>query len=1103
MDHDSSNKRPDTAVKAETKPPLDQVLRSPDRRKRSLQVKVKDRDKTETLDTGQHNSVQEKTSSPDIVNSFHGNAQSLKQSVIENTRDDTKSIAIPTSNIQEKRRRFISWTSSSTSSDSDDSVSIRIGHRERMLPSPLSCSPPVTNCDTGPAGQKDSKYPWRRARNENRDSLHVRSVSEPARNTQPADQIGPGSLPKKSVSVTSLPQAESIKLKPLKSTLEAVKEETQEDKSTANTVKKSIPSPLQSPVKQGKKFFENKTLTSPPPRRKTSSPPPLEPVAAKSNETNTASDRNDMSQSSDKHHLDCTSNNEVKKQEQTCQKDKRKPTKAERTASNAQYVVPKQEDIFFAAADPDLFGLSMPTVKNMVANLNNRLEVIATEHPAIVQTTSPTEFGITFVKKGSDLTNNNNNNMANLEEKIIIVDEFSSDEECSDIGNEAPTKINTEGPSLSTEVDSSSVTPEIPLSSQVHPEGPSLCSPSMSPSLTSPVSYSERSLSPKFGDRKVRFADPPESSVIEIEPSERRRRRVVPERRREDKYPEFYQKQQLPEDVEKEGNESDDKPAVNIDQSSVTVEVPEVPEVTVTPDPVEVSTNKMETAPEEKVMLDDLDNTYVKMNIPELAFKTCSVKELADRLDKIERENELSNLKLRSLRITREEGDKPLVAMDITGRTYSITKMPVTPKTTVTHISETPVITKQKYSMSMEAMPSQVYVTTPSVTVSNLQLLSQPQPVTVAPSSPREPVSVTAKAPPSFYANVPTSVHPRSTPSPSISVPSISQPNVPHVTYKIPSPRRSPVPMEELEYYKQRLLQQEPPPPYSAAHSYEYFKRFPRRNSTGGIMLATSHLGSGRGITFSIGGTPGNTGQINVSFTQQPEDDQSTQVAFKFPQGNPNTGQPSQITLSPRVGSPGLSISYQGTPQPSPRSLSPYQKEGQSPVDESKIIHISYPPNTSPQSSLSSSPRPRIPSPQEYYNLRPPSSPQEYQRPLFVRTDSPLMRSSPTRPGGSTGSSPYLSPPSPRHETPPRLSPHSMNSYATHPAGGATAGLPIDESTDLTQSRSFKNLQNKFTQGGNNPCTEPYPTGPTLSESWDDSGRYSSGVSLRVNQNEG
>ena len=52
---------------------------------------------------------------------------------------------------------------------------------------------------------------------------------------------------------------------------------------------------------------------------------------------------------------------------------------------NSAYVPPGPEDIYFSASDPDLVDIPMPAVKEMVADLNRRLESIAAQHPHLAE----------------------------------------------------------------------------------------------------------------------------------------------------------------------------------------------------------------------------------------------------------------------------------------------------------------------------------------------------------------------------------------------------------------------------------------------------------------------------------------------------------------------------------------------------------------------------------------------------------------------------------------------------------------------------------------------------------------------------------------------
>lgn len=1217
-------------------------------KKSSSDTEIKDsqqkvKKKSELSDTGQDgyhsdSMVAASHSDDNSAQTKHNKLSSSTQSVIPTSDDTTAKVrTVLGDNVRDKRLKFINWASSSTSSESDDSISVYVSNRERMLPSVS----PVNNV------VKDSKYPWRKPRSENRDkSLHVRSVSEPARHTLPDDQIGSSHLPKKSVSVANLAQNEIGKSKSSKTrTLESVKEEiSPQDDSAKHLLDFSL-------VKKGKNVFESKQSKS----DSSASLSPLPKQGSNSNSlqaqqtTSSAMCQNlnqASSQSSAVNVSDINCSNDVPSQDSgvTGVTVTGQPSREERDSSNSQYVAPTQEDIYFAAADPDLVGISMPTVKSMVANLNNRLELIASEHPKIAQPVTQTELGLTFTSKDTFKSKQGEGEVKTNRDNNISI-ENSSTNSALNTKDEVMGKVkklpSLENLSLDTSLNNNN-------NSNINESSDGLI-PNERSSETSPRTPT--------GDRKVRFADPPESKVIEIEAStERRRRRGVGtpiERRREDKYPEFYQKKVdddhqlslndkqlllLGEDktmtqtstdtmaisdakatrsvkdnktihgIKPDHSEQPTKITESFKQEPVSLESIRIPSVAIEgfkerSDALKSDPTTFSMSPKQPQDVKDTGPPRSfqesKVKIPDIAFTTCSVKELADRLDKIERENELSNLKLRSMRITREEGDKPLVAMDITGRTYSITPSPVitrekltTPQTqAVSENIPTKITAKPKYSITMETKPSPVFVTTASSSISSYQLTSPLKSKSISVTASTASSPTVTKPPPPYYTTIPVShiqqqqqqqlsspPHQRGNISPSYQqreqrispIPNINTPPTvappapqPHVQYKVSSPRRSPVQQEELDYYKQRLLPQEAPPPYSALHSYEYYKKLPgaaRRNSTGGIMLQTQHLGSGRGFTFSIDSGHGGSGQINVVFSQQQEGaDQPTQVAFQIPRGSPM----STYSLSPRDGSPGLSINYQAPPPPppsiqqrdqlpprhhtlSPPQLTAYHKPGQS-FDESKIIHISYPPNTSPQRSLSSSPRPH--STPDYYSVRPDHSPPQQRVPLFVRTDSPLMRASNNNSGGRR--SPYLSPPTPQthphpsqphqqqlplirphpnrnqqpqiqphpqvlpHSNPQQQQPHSV----TYISPGASPML-YEDTSNLSQSRSFKNLENKFTQGGNhvehNPPLPPtlttttvsHPTSTTVKskqDSWAShpSRSFSSGVFVTVNKSEG
>lgn len=571
------------------KPPLAKQQDSHNNKKQALTLrKVKDKP---VPDTGQgpNNDTRKNNNNNNQRDSENKNAQAA--STAQQSSPVIKSSPSPLleDNVREKRLKFIKWGSSSTSSDSDDSVSICLADRERVLPSPLSPLPSITsNQDISSSNSKwlssvsskDSKYPWRRPRSELRGEkgLHVRSMSEPTRSTQPEDQIGAASLPKKSVSVANLAQVnESVKassvIKPLKArkVLEAVKEE---DHGKQAEVEVSGRSDIQDGGKITREDKSGGHVKIPSPSLRTCSASDSEIVTSKSNRKAQAQRVNPTAIVSNKQ-LSSTSrdsstsltNVSVSDSENSSTKSsdlKREPlsTKEQRRASNSQFKSPTQEDIYFSATgqnDPDLIGISMPTVKSMIANLNNRLDNLATEHPKLAQ--QATDLGLTFVPKesGSNSSSRQNSISSSSDTECSVI--VSSPETSCNMGSVTseykPTKssaqtavvINKENNNDSVNNNNNSTTSPGNVKNFTSSNNATTCdnitrngnnNTQISPAVLAPGSSttnsshrrkgsedslrglkspSPRALSPSSPrcDRKVRFADPPESAVIEIE----------------------------------------------------------------------------------------------------------------------------------------------------------------------------------------------------------------------------------------------------------------------------------------------------------------------------------------------------------------------------------------------------------------------------------------------------------------------------------------------------------------------------------------------------------------------------------------------------------
>ena len=171
---------------------------------------------------------------------------------------------------------------------------------------------------------------------------------------------------------------------------------------------------------------------------------------------------------------------------------------------------PQPEEIHFQAAAPDLVDIPMPAVKEMVENLNKRLQAIAVQHPKIVEPADVQELGLNFFRQtGTDLAGHPYEiyHHDTGEQEIII---------------DTPPNPNFTATSLE-DIKQRLFGPEAGLY-QVYEYLEPVGSPGAHRRRFSlpggSVSYN------RHNQRRVRFAEPPESSVIEIEPRKQRHRRL-------------------------------------------------------------------------------------------------------------------------------------------------------------------------------------------------------------------------------------------------------------------------------------------------------------------------------------------------------------------------------------------------------------------------------------------------------------------------------------------------------------------------------------------------------------------------------------------------
>lgn len=181
-----------------------------------------------------------------------------------------------------------------------------------------------------------------------------------------------------------------------------------------------------------------------------------------------------------------------------------------RLMTNNAYHSPRLEDIHFSTGGPEVVDIPMPAVKEMVEDLNRRLEAIAAQQPKIAQPPTAQELGISYIKQCRK----------ELEEEEDPEKEIFIDMPPADISMDSYAHRylgNTDG-----------------LATNNFQKLYDASSPGQSPTYHSTLSYrdssfQERGSSPR-NQRRVHFADPPEQAVIEIESntsnrSNRRRRR--------------------------------------------------------------------------------------------------------------------------------------------------------------------------------------------------------------------------------------------------------------------------------------------------------------------------------------------------------------------------------------------------------------------------------------------------------------------------------------------------------------------------------------------------------------------------------------------------
>ncbi len=178
---------------------------------------------------------------------------------------------------------------------------------------------------------------------------------------------------------------------------------------------------------------------------------------------------------------------------------------------DAEHHSPRSEDIHFSAAAPDLVDIPMPAVKKMVADLNRRLHAIAVQHPKIIEPAMTQEMGLNYFKKSDSPDAHGwrirNQPLLSFPEGEEILIDMPPNEDC----------IGTALQVIKEHLFGAEAAAQYPqgfmdMSAVPRPHHRRFSLPG--------GAVAERVLQP----RRVRFAEPVETSVIEIEPRKPRPR---------------------------------------------------------------------------------------------------------------------------------------------------------------------------------------------------------------------------------------------------------------------------------------------------------------------------------------------------------------------------------------------------------------------------------------------------------------------------------------------------------------------------------------------------------------------------------------------------
>ena len=165
------------------------------------------------------------------------------------------------------------------------------------------------------------------------------------------------------------------------------------------------------------------------------------------------------------------------------------------------YHSPRLDDIQFSTGGPDIVDIPMPAVKEMVEDLNRRLEAIAAQQPQIAQPPTAQELGLSYL----NVRNRTVSEEEDPEREIFI--------------DTRPANVALE--SFKQKYLANSDDPFSNTYQKLYDVTSPVNSPTMHRKTYSPI---DRASPNSRNQRRVHFADPPEQSVIEIEGRSRRRK---------------------------------------------------------------------------------------------------------------------------------------------------------------------------------------------------------------------------------------------------------------------------------------------------------------------------------------------------------------------------------------------------------------------------------------------------------------------------------------------------------------------------------------------------------------------------------------------------